>query len=200
MNSQEIRTQIEQLINEYALKLNAAEAQLSEKNEDLRLLKKSFVVLEEKLTPSEHLISELSARCKTYEITIRELEEQINDLSQLSGVSNARLSKLEHKNSSKFYAIILLSIISLVSLGLALNSGSSVVGKLSNSMSNKLSSSSSGQASKPSKQRKKRKASAVVVNSDSQDSEQASSADNIKPVEQSSKDSSVEVTAPSVAN
>lgn len=40
MNSQEIRTQIEQLINEYALKLNAAEAQLSEKNEDLRLLKK----------------------------------------------------------------------------------------------------------------------------------------------------------------
>lgn len=158
------------------------------------------MVLEEKLTPSEHLISELSARCKTYEITIRELEEQINDLSQLSGVSNARLSKLEHKNSSKFYAIILLSIISLVSLGLALNSGSSVVGKLSNSMSNKLSSSSSGQASKPSKQRKKRKASAVVVNSDSQDSEQASSADNIKPVEQSSKDSSVEVTAPSMVN
>lgn len=200
MSNQEIRTQIEQLINEYALKLKATEAQLSEKNEDLRLLKKSFVVLEEKLTPSEHLISELSARCKTYEITIRELEEQINDLSQLSGVSNARLSKLEHKNSSKFYAIILLSIISLVSLGLALNSGSSVVGKLSNSMSNKLSSSSSGQASKPSKQRKKRKASAVVVNSDSQDSEQASSADNIKPVEQSSKDSSVEVTAPSVAN
>lgn len=200
MNSQEIRTQIEQLINEYALKLNAAEAQLNEKNEDLRLLKKSFVVLEEKLTPSEHLISELSARCKTYEITIRELEEQINDLSQLSGTSNARLSKLEHKNSSKFYAIILLSIISLVSLGLALNSGSSVVGKLSNSMSNKLSSSSSGQASKPSKQRKKRKASAVIVNSDSQDSEQASSADNIKPAEQSSKDSSVEVTAPSVAN
>ena len=200
MNSQEIRTQIEQLINEYALKLNAAEAQLSEKNEDLRLLKKSFVVLEEKLTPSEHLISELSARCKTYEITIRELEEQINDLSQLSGVSNARLTKLEHKNSSKFYAIILLSIISLVSLGLALNSGSSVVSKLSNSMSNKLSSSSSGASSKPSKQRKKRKASAVVVNSDSQDSEQASSVDNIKPAEQSSKDSSVEVTAPSVAN
>jgi hypothetical protein len=200
MNSQEIRTQIEQLINEYALKLNAAEAQLSEKNEDLRLLKKSFVVLEEKLTPSEHLISELSARCKTYEITIRELEEQINDLSQLSGVSNARLTKLEHKNSSKFYAIILLSIISLVSLGLALNSGSSVVSKLSNSMSNKLSSSSSGASSKPSKQRKKRKASAVVVNNDSQDSEQASSVDNIKPAEQSSKDSSIEVTAPSVAN
>ena len=200
MNSQEIRTQIEQLINEYALKLNAAEAQLSEKNEDLRLLKKSFVVLEEKLTPSEHLISELSARCKTYEITIRELEEQINDLSQLSGVSNARLTKLEHKNSSKFYAIILLSIISLVSLGLALNSGSSVVNKLENSLSNKLSTSSAGTASKPSKQRKKRKASAVVVNSDSQDSEQASSVDNIKPAEQSSKDSSVEVTAPSVAN
>ncbi|MBX9865288.1 MAG: hypothetical protein K2Y14_00130, partial [Burkholderiales bacterium] len=59
---------------------------------------------------------------------------------------------------------------------------------------------SSGQASKPSKQRKKRKASAVVVNSDSQDSEQASSVDNIKPAEQSSKDSSVEATAPSVAN
>ena len=200
MNSQEIRTQIEQLINEYALKLNAAEAQLSEKNEDLRLLKKSFVVLEEKLTPSEHLISELSARCKTYEITIRELEEQINDLSQLSGVSNARLTKLEHKNSSKFYAIILLSIISLVSLGLALNSGSSVVNKLENSLSNKLSTSSAGTASKPSKQRKKRKASAVVVNNDSQDSEQASSADNIKPSEQSNKDSSVEATAPSVAN
>ncbi len=200
MSNQEIRTQIEQLINEYALKLKATEAQLNEKNEDLRLLKKSFVVLEEKLTPSEHLISELSARCKTYEITIRELEEQINDLSQLSGASNARLSKLEHKNSSKFYAIILLSIISLVSLGLALNSGSSVVGKLSNSMSNKLSTSSAGTASKPSKQRKKRKASAVVVNSDSQDSEQASSVDNIKPAEQSSKDSSIEVTAPSVAN
>ena len=200
MSNQEIRTQIEQLINEYALKLKATEAQLSEKNEDLRLLKKSFVVLEEKLTPSEHLISELSARCKTYEITIRELEEQINDLSQLSGTSNARLSKLEHKNSSKFYAIILLSIISLVSLGLALNSGSSVVNKLESSLNNKLSSSSSGQASKPSKQRKKRKASAVIVNSDSQDAEQASSADNIKPAEQSSKDGSVEVTAPSVAN
>ena len=200
MSNQEIRTQIEQLINEYALKLKATEAQLNEKNEDLRLLKKSFVVLEEKLTPSEHLISELSARCKTYEITIGELEEQINDLSQLSGTSNARLSKLEHKNSSKFYAIILLSIISLVSLGLALNSGSSVVSKLSNSMSNKLSSSSSGASSKPSKQRKKRKASAVVVNNDSQDSEQASSVDNIKPAEQSSKDSSIEVTAPSVAN
>lgn len=200
MNNQEIRTQIEQLINEYALKLNATEAQLSEKSEDLRLLKKSFVVLEEKLIPSEHLISELSARCKTYETTIRELEEQINDLSQLSGVNNARLSKLEHKNSSKFYAIILLCVISLISLGLALNSGSSVVNKLENSLSHKLSTSSAGAASKPNKQRKKRKASAVVVNSDSQDSEQASSADNIKPAEQSSKDSSVEATAPSVAN
>ena len=159
------------------------------------------MVLEEKLTPSEHLISELSARCKTYETTIRELEEQINDLSQLSGVNNARLSKLEYKNSSKFYAIILLCVISLISLGLALNSGSSVVNKLENSLSNKLSSSSSGQASKPSKQRKKRKASAVIVNSDSQDSEQASSADNVKSDAQtSSKGSSVDATAPSVAN
>lgn len=166
MNNEEIRTQIEHLINEYALKLTAVEAQLNEKNEDLRLLRKSFTILEEQLIPAEQTIHDLNVRCKTYENTIRELEEQISDLSQLSGTTNARLNKLEHKNTSKFYAIILLCVISAVALFFAFNNNSGVLSKIESSLSNKFNSSATKQASKPTKQRKKRKASAVVVSTD----------------------------------
>lgn len=166
MNNEEIRTQIEHLINEYALKLTAVEAQLREKNEDLRLLRKSFTILEEQLVPAEKTIHDLNARCKTYENTIRELEEQISDLSQLSGTSSARLIKLEHKNTSKFYAIILLCVISALALFFAFNNNSNVLNKIESSLSSKLSSSATKQASKPSKQRKKRKASAAMASTD----------------------------------
>lgn len=205
MSNEEIRTQIEVLINEYVLKLNALETQLNDKNEDLRLLRKSFAVLDAQLAPAEQSIHELTARCQTYENTIRELEEQITDLNQSSGLANARLIKLEHKNTSKFYAVILLCVISVIALFFAFNNNANVLNKIESSLSGKLSSSAAKQASKPMKQRKKHKTSATVASTDDSldsDTQNVSHADATPEVEKATvkKEATMDQSSAGIAN
>lgn len=162
MSNMEFKQQIDILINDYALKLKLAEQELIDKSAELRILRRSLSVVEDKFAPNEQIITELTTKCNDYESKIKELETGLTTTKLKNEQVEADLLKLAHKNTSKFYAIILLCIIAVIAIGLNfVGSSSSNISKISSSLATK----STTQASTPSKPHKKHKA-AVATNSD----------------------------------
>lgn len=118
-NNEQIKQQIQGLINDYALKLAAVERDLTEKQEELRILRKSYQLLEERLTPSEKHSQELNSKCRSLEQQIRDLEEQNGDLRQSGSEQIGQIAKLKHRNKNQLITVIILIILLILS-GVAL--------------------------------------------------------------------------------
>lgn len=119
LNNDEIKSQIQILIDEYALKLADGQRKLSETTEDLRILRKSYQLLEEKVTPNEKSNLELSQKCHGYERKLIELEEQLADLNSMSAEQTQQVAKLKHHGKNQLITIIILIIALVVAIAVA---------------------------------------------------------------------------------
>ena len=164
MSENEMKQLLEQFISEYVLKLSATELALSENREDLRILKKNYLQLEVQLEPSQQRIIELEAQLCADKLKLQDLAEQLNDLNASAAANQVQLKRLHHQNTTKFYALILLLVISLAALSLVFFTRPVVLGQLGKP----LAASAKPQASTHVKQKRKRnKVTSSAVDADS---------------------------------
>ncbi len=162
MINQELKQQLDLIINEYALKLKLTEQELYEKSAELRILQRSINETDKLTTSTEPVNNELILKCNEYANQIQTLEENLAQSTAENKQITAQIDKLTHKNTSKLYTIILLSIISVIAIGIAFiaqqNNG------LSKSISKTVATSlDNSNSSKPAKSKNKKKHSVAPV-------------------------------------
>ncbi len=162
MINQELKQQLDLIINEYALKLKLTEQELYEKSAELRILQRSINETDKLTTSTEPVNNELILKCNEYANQIQTLEEKLAQSTAENKQITAQIDKLTHKNTSKLYTIILLSIISVIAIGIAFiaqqNNG------LSKSISKTVATSlDNSNSSKPAKSKNKKKHSVAPV-------------------------------------